>query len=224
MIDGSTLALNGAGAWTPMVAGLLFGTVHACGADHVMTVTSISRTGTPSRRAVLGYGMRWSLGHALALIGIGTLLAAGGWAFPSMLGAVAESLVALALCGLGLYLLRGSVGRSAGAVAYRAPRPPPETILPRGIVCLGSLHGLAGAAPVLALMPLADQMDPWTTCAYLLCFSLGVILAMFVIASLLSSANSRVQRYGARLEAMLNGVVGCAAVAIGAAMFISVVP
>ena len=207
-----------------MLAGLLFGTVHACGADHVMTVTSISRAGTSSRRAVLGYGMRWSLGHAIALIGIGTLLAIGGWSFPWMLGAVAESLVALALCGLGFYLLRGSLRRPVGTMIYCATRPSAESIPSRGIVCLGSLHGLAGAAPVLALVPLADQRDPWITCAYLLCFSVGVILAMFVIASLLSSANYRVQRYGARLDAMLNGAVGCGAIGIGAAMFVSVMP
>jgi sulfite exporter TauE/SafE len=221
MIDANALIIGDV-SWTPIVAGLLFGTVHACDPDHVMTVTSMARHGSNSRHAVLGYGMRWSLGHALSLICIGTLLAAGGWSLPWMLGAAAETLVAIALCGLGLYLLREASRRPLGAVFHGALRARAQRIPSRGVVCLGSLHGLAGAAPIFALMPLAHRLDPWFACAYLLCFSLGVILAMLVIASLLSSANARVQRYGARLENILNGAVGCGALVIGVFMVITV--
>lgn len=221
MFDANTLVI-GSVSWTPIFAGLLFGTVHACDADHVMTVTSIARRGTNSRCAVLGYGMRWSLGHALSLICIGTLLAAGGWSLPWLLGAAAETLVAIALCGLGLYLLGDAVHKPLGPIFYGASRARVQRTPSRGVVCLGSLHGLAGAAPVFALMPLAHRLDPWFTCAYLLCFSFGVILAMLVIASLLSSANARVQRYGARLENIFNGIVGCGAMVIGVSMFITV--
>jgi hypothetical protein len=194
--------------------GLVLGAVHACDADHVLTVTSFSRQGgTP--RAAWGWGLRWSLAHGAAVIAAGVLLAALGLSFPHLLGAAAEAVVALVLCALGVWLLR------AALVPRESERPAP-TAGRRGIYVVGALHGLAGAAPVIALIPLARRIDPLAAGLYLTCFSLGVVFAMLLIATLLGHANSRALRYGVRAERLLNVIFGVGALTVGAQILLEV--
>lgn len=194
--------------------GLALGTLHACDADHVMTVTSCARADDDAR-AVFGYGLRWSLGHGLAVMVSGTLFAALGVGFPHLLGAAAEAGVASLLCLLGAWLIWGAL-RGRTPTHNGVHRRLAQVRGRHGIVALGALHGLAGAAPVIALVPLAARFDPLFTGAYLLCFSLGVVLAMSLIAALLGGASATARRCGAVLERVLNAAVGAAAVAIGA--------
>jgi len=170
--------------------GLVLGAVHACDADHVLTVTSFSRQGE-APRAAWGWGLRWSLAHGAAVIAAGMLLAALGLSFPQLLGVLAEALVALILCALGTWLLRAAL----------AP---------------------GGAAPVIALIPLARRIDPFAAGLYLGCFSLGVVFAMLLIATLLGHANSRALRHGARAERLLNLCFGLGALVVGAQILLEV--
>ncbi|MCB1749824.1 MAG: hypothetical protein H6977_08805 [Gammaproteobacteria bacterium] len=200
--------------------GLVLGAVHACDADHVMTVTACTRRGAAPRTA-LGYGLRWSLGHGLAVMLSGVVLAALGLGFPQLLGTAAEVCVATLLAGLGLWLVAGALrGRSAGHTALH--RRLAAARGSRGIVVLGVLHGLAGAAPVIALIPLAARLDPWFTGAYLLCFSLGVVVAMLTIATLLGGASIAARRCGAALERVLNAAVGAGALAVALRILLEV--
>ncbi|MGE0484198.1 MAG: hypothetical protein AB7Q81_08650 [Gammaproteobacteria bacterium] len=200
--------------------GLVLGAVHACDADHVMTVTACARDGaTP--RVVFGYGLRWSLGHGLAVILSGTALAVLGLGFPALLGTAAEVCVALLLAMLGLWLMARALGaRGSGhATLHRRLAAARGS---RGIVVLGVLHGLAGAAPVIALIPLAARLDPWFTGAYLLCFSLGVVVAMLTIAALLGGASVAARRCGAALERALNAAVGAGALGVALRILLEV--
>ncbi len=205
--------LNVLATGTPLAhlgVGVLLGAVHACDADHVMTVTTVSRHGSPG--STWGYGLRWSLGHGISVIAAGTVLAALGQSFPGVLGTAAESAVALVLCVLGAWLVCAALRSTAparqaqtGAAAAGA-----------GVYGIGALHGLAGAAPVIALIPLAGRFDPLLAGTYLACFSLGVIAAMLLFATLLSGASVHARRCGVRVERALNAAVGVAAMALGA--------
>ncbi|MEQ8662200.1 MAG: hypothetical protein RLW62_15400 [Gammaproteobacteria bacterium] len=207
-------------AGTPLAhlaAGLVLGALHACDADHVMTVTSFSRHGSAPART-WSWGLRWALGHAAAVIAAGVLLAALGLSFPLLLGAAAETLVALVLCALGAWLL-GAACRQAPRTLRRARADGARGI---GVYVVGALHGLAGAAPVIALIPLARRIDPLGAGIYLGCFSLGVVLAMLAFATLLGRANARAARHGPRLERTLNVLVGLGALLIGARILFEV--
>lgn len=195
--------------------GVVLGAVHACDADHVLTVTSFSRQ-DDTRRAAWGWGLRWSLAHGAAVIAAGVVLAALGLSFPHLLGALAETLVALVLCALGIWLLR------AVLVPGGRPRRAPAAGR-RSIYVVGALHGLAGAAPVIALIPLARRIDPLAAGLYLACFSLGVVFAMLFIATLLGHANARALRHGARAERLLNLCFGLGALVVGAQILLEVV-
>ncbi|MEQ8232477.1 MAG: sulfite exporter TauE/SafE family protein [Gammaproteobacteria bacterium] len=225
-------------AGTPLAhlgVGLVLGAVHACDADHVMTVTSFSRQG-PRTVRTWAYGLRWSLGHGASVIAAGVVLATLGLSFPLLLGAAAETLVACVLCALGAWLLRA-------ALRPRVERPPRIPRVARGdaqpgapararavrerlgrggVYAVGALHGLAGAAPVIAAIPFARRVDPLGAGLYLAAFSFGVVLAMLAFATVLGHANAHLARHGPRLERALNGLVGCGALVVGAHILLGV--
>ncbi len=49
---------------------------------------------------------------------------------------------------------------------------------PHSASFVGMIHGLAGSAPLLALIPLTNQESPWLGLAYLILFCLGVLISM----------------------------------------------
>ena len=75
---------------------------------------------------------------------------------------------------------------------------------------------------MIALIPLARRIDPFAAGLYLGCFSLGVVFAMLLIATLLGHANSRALRHGARAERLLNLCFGLGALVVGAQILLEV--
>ncbi|HEV2146691.1 MAG TPA: hypothetical protein VGR37_04675, partial [Longimicrobiaceae bacterium] len=51
-----------------------------------------------------------------------------------------------------------------------------------GSLWVGVAHGLAGTAPLLALLPVALTASPWTAAGYLLFFGVGTTAAMGIYA------------------------------------------
>ena len=47
-------------------------------------------------------------------------------------------------------------------------------------ILVGMMHGLAGSAPALALVPVVAHGQLWMALTYLVLFSVGVLLAMLV--------------------------------------------
>jgi cytochrome c biogenesis protein CcdA len=58
---------------------------------------------------------------------------------------------------------------------------------------VGALHGLAGSAPILAVLPVAAR-SPLLGLAYLLIFALGVALAMAAVSGLLGHLTGGLSR------------------------------
>jgi cytochrome c biogenesis protein CcdA len=170
------------------------------------------------------------------VIAAGVVLATLGLSFPLLLGAAAETLVACVLCALGAWLLRAALrpckvrapGTPMTAGAESSPDAPVhglaarERLGRRGVYVVGALHGLAGAAPVIAAIPFARRVDPFGAGLYLAAFSLGVVLAMLAFATLLGHANAHVVRHGPRVERVLNGLVGCGALVVGVRILLGV--
>jgi len=151
----------------PIVTAFALGAVHAFDPDHVAAVTAfVSRR--PRPREAVGFGVRWGVGHSAAILAAGVFLIALGVRIPPALDSALELLVGLILIGLGVWLLR-ELRRSD-----RLPGGPARA----GTVWVGVVHGLAGTAALLALLPVTLIASPLHSAAYLASFGVGTIMAM----------------------------------------------
>lgn len=199
--------LAGDGAWLALA--LVLGLVHAFDADHVMAL-SVLASDPDRRRGGARTGLRWSLGHGAVLLAAGAVLFLFGWALPEAAQALAERAVGVVMIALGLGVFWRLARRDAHLHFHRhdglpphahwhahsplSPHPAPEAHQHEHTASLvGALHGLAGSAPVLALLP-ASARSPMAGLVYLLLFSLGVGLAMALASGLLGSLVSRLAR------------------------------
>lgn len=85
-----------------------------------------------------------------------------------------------------------------------------------GAVFVGALHGLAGSAPILAVLPVAKH-SPLLAVAYLVLFGLGVAVAMIGVSGMLGHVAGRLSKEGAgRGLSWLRGLGAGGSVALGA--------
>jgi len=185
--------------------GLVLGFVHAFDADHVMAV-SVYATGRRSVSEGVRDGLRWALGHGCMLLLAGGALLLMGRALPPAFSLWAEGAVGWLMIGLGLWVLVGLIRARGhlhfhrhGALPVHAhwhvhsgPRPHDASAHrhQHGALMVGALHGLAGSAPLLAVLPLASR-SPLLGLAYLLVFAIGVALAMAVLSGLMAHLADR---------------------------------
>jgi len=222
MASFSALAEQPEGASSPIAwLGLAFalGLIHAFDADHVMAVSVLS-TDTdadpasegPSRRfgAGLGAGLRWSFGHGLVLVVAGIALLMLGWSLPEAWVANAERVVGGTMILLGASAIVGLLRRRSHLHFHehdglrphahwhsheKAPAHPPRDRHHHEHTAsiMGAVHGLAGSAPILALLPAAAR-SPLLGVAYLLIFGIGVAIAMACVSGLLGQVAEQLSR------------------------------
>lgn len=215
------------------ILGLAFGLglTHALDADHIMAVSSLSG-GRASLRDTLHFCGRWAIGHGLTLLLIGSAVLLLGMAIPAELSQKAEMAVGWVLVGLGLYVF-WSLRRSQAHLHYhdhegverhahwhhhnhQNPKEHhPHSHTGHGAVMVGVLHGMAGSAPLLAILPLATQTSPWYGMAYLLMFCVGVLLAMLVFGGALGSVFGWLNRMGQTAFRLVRASVALGTIAIG---------
>src|SRR5439155_18357419 len=81
------------------------GLVHSFDVDHLCAVTSFAGHARDAR-AAFGLGVRWAIGHTAALLLFGLALVAGKAVAPGWVNSFTETLVGLALIGVGLWVIR----------------------------------------------------------------------------------------------------------------------
>jgi len=189
------------------------GIMHAMDADHIMVITNfIGRR--PSLKQSLRYSARWAFGHGAALLVAGFFVFILGRAIPVELSEAAERVVGAVLIALGIWVLR-DLRRKQAHLHFHTHHNLPyhahwhshphdsKTIHPadthkhgHSAVMIGLLHGVAGSAPLLALIPLTQISSPWLGIAYLLIFASGVLVSMMLFGGVLSGAMRWLQRFG----------------------------
>jgi len=164
----------------PFATALIAGFAHALEPDHMAAVTTfVSRH--PRPREALAFGVRWGLGHSAAILGVGLVLILLRLQIPEVVVRGLEFGVGGMLLALGLWLLWTLLhGRAHELVSDKGHT---HTHSHRGAsTWVGVAHGLAGTAPLIALLPVALSRSPWSAGAYLILFGVGTVVAMGLYA------------------------------------------
>jgi hypothetical protein len=213
---------------------LMLGCLHALEVDHMVAVTTfVSRR--PTAAAAIRFGVRWGVGHSLAVLAAGGLLLATGLRWPERFDAWGEALVGLMLSGLGAWALVSArklhlhTAQEHGGHAHLHvhPRPGPhdhphDTETPPdhphdhgGVTLVGVMHGLAGTAGVVALVPVTMMDRVALGVGYLTCFGLGVTVGMTAFALVAAGAMRRAT-HGSLLRSRRSvQVVGILGIGVG---------
>lgn len=208
------------------------GLLHALDADHVMAVSALASR-RPGLRQSLLFCARWALGHALAVLALGAVVLLVGARLPAWVGAWAEQLVGVVLILLGLWVFWDLRRRALHAHAHAHDGLPRHAHWhahaggtahagaardhdhDHSAVLVGLVHGVAGSAPVIALVPLSQATTPAWGLVYLLLFSLGVLVSMALFGGLIGLGFERLTRLGPRLLTATRAAVAAAAIAFG---------
>lgn len=179
-----------------LLSALLLGALHTFEADHLAAVGAFV-VRRPAPAAALAYGLRWAAGHGGVVLLAGSALLLLGVQVPEGAGTWLERLVGASLVGLGVWVaatasrLHAHPHRHADGTEHshlHVHPPLPATAAAKrpdhrhASTAMGALHGLAGTAPVVALLPLAQGRSPLLGALFLLAFAVGTALAMGLYA------------------------------------------
>jgi len=217
------------------------GLLHALDADHIMAVSSFA-SNKPTLRRSLAFCLRWALGHGATLLLIGGTALLLGITLPAHWAVIAEQLIGLILIGLGSWVLYTL--RSRGMVLSRHQHPGlPHHMhwqsvhhnhpnnsnthnshfnTEHGAVMVGMLHGIAGSAPLLALIPVIQSESSMLGIGYLFIFSGGVFWAMLLFGGLLGSCYQHLLGWSHRAFTTMRAALGVGAIGYGSFMLMTI--
>ena len=164
----------------PLVTALVAGFVHALEPDHMAAVTTFVAH-RPRPREALRFGVRWGLGHSVAILVVGGALSLLGLRMPDGVARGLEFGVGSLLVALGGWLLWTILHERAHALAR--PKGGAEPAHRHGAGWVGVAHGVAGTGSLVALLQATLAPSPGLAVAYLLCFGVGTTLAMGAYAA-----------------------------------------
>lgn len=226
--------------WLPVLAALTLGFVHALEVDHMIAVTAFVST-RPALASAAGFGLRWGIGHSVAVLVVGGILVASGLRWPERYDAVGEALVGVMLVGIGIWAIRAGRrlhlhgvdehGGHAHLHVHGPSHPPthhhlhPHDHPPElhdhahgkgaGITLVGLMHGLAGTTGVVALVPVTLIAKTGVALAYLLAFGLGTIAGMMLFATVAAFAMRQAAERSLQVGRVITTVVGTAGIGVG---------
>jgi nickel/cobalt exporter len=195
--------------YLPLLTALVAGFAHALEADHMAAFTTfVSRRPTPAQ--ALGFGLRWGVGHSLAILVVGGVLILLDLRFPESLARGLEFGVGAILLGLGLWLLWSLLHGRVHGHLHEHPHGR------RATEWVGVAHGLAGTAPLIALLPVALIASPALATGYLLLFGVGTVVAMELYALVIGLVFHHAGERSPVLAGALHFTTALASAAIGA--------
>lgn len=208
-----------------LLSALFLGFAHALEADHMAAVTTfVSRRPRPLE--AVGFGLRWGVGHSLAILLVGGILIALDVQLPEALARGLEFGVGTLLLFLGLWLLWSLLHERAHRAAGGGHAHDHNHAHRGGSTWVGIAHGLAGTAPLVATVPVTFIRSPGLAVAYLLMFGVGTTLAMglyaLIAGAVFHHAGHRVPTLAGTLRAVtalgsaVLGVVWMYGAAVGA--------
>jgi len=190
-----------------LATGLVLGMRHAFDRDHLTAVTHfISLEPDPLKSA--WFGCRWAIGHAVAVLVLGSLVLLLRLRLEPAFERYAEIVVGMTLVGLGLWRLallvqerRHTHRHGHGAKEHiheHSHEPGREHVHRFAPTVVGLVHGAAGAPELFVLIPITLISSAWLTYLYIALFSLGCAATMsgygYVVGQFYRRANTTGQR------------------------------
>jgi len=192
----------------PFIAGLLASILHVVsGPDHLAAVTPLA---IETRKKVWRIGLFWGIGHLAGMLVIGLLFLAFKEVIPvDLISTYSEQLVGLVLIGVGVWAIfrifyKGKDHKHPHIHGGDAPyihvhdHEHQENALKHehshekalrqnswSSFLIGVLHGLAGIAHFLLLLPVLGFENQMEGVLYIIGFAIGTVVAMIVYAYIL---------------------------------------
>ncbi len=204
-----------------LAASFVLGLLHAFDADHIVAVSSLA-SGRREWKAGIAYAAKWALGHGGILLIVAIAALFFRWQLPGLVPQSAEKLVGVILIVAGISILWRLYRQRVALRPHRhgdvvhahlatAAKPVAHDHKP---VLVGIVHGLAGSAPALALIP-ATLYHPALGLGYIVIFSAGVLAGMVSFGVLLSHGQRFLARRNERLFHGWHALLGIGATALG---------
>ena len=191
-----------------VLAGLVAGFVHVlAGPDHLAAIAPYA---VEAKRRAWRTGVRWGLGHASGVLSVGLVILVLRDAFPvAAVSAWGERLVGFVLIGIGVWGVRAALIRA------RRPGAPVSNLHSHKAFAVGTLHGTAGSAHLLGVLPALALPSDVAAGAYLFLFGIASVAAMGTFAMLVGRFAMRPGLGGPRAQGALLGISSVIAVVVG---------
>jgi ABC-type nickel/cobalt efflux system permease component RcnA len=180
-------------------------------------------------------GARWGFGHAAGVLAVGGLALLLRSSLPlEGLSAWSERLVGVVLIGIGLWAARrvlrlrvhahphdhdgahhAHIHVHASDAAHDHGAPAAHRRHVHAAFGIGALHGVAGSAHFLGVLPALALPTLGASVAYVLAFGAGSVLAMAIFAGLVAWAATRFADTGTRAYRALLALTSASAVIVG---------
>jgi ABC-type nickel/cobalt efflux system permease component RcnA len=207
----------------PFLTAVVLGSLHAFEADHLAAVTSFA-VQKPSPRQSMGFGFRWAVGHGTSVLLAGMLLIFLGLRIPAAAANIMERSVGLVLIALGIWTVIATRAIHAHEHAHAGGRSHVHLhshLRGQGHehkhapTLVGLMHGLAGAAPAVALVPLAMFDSAFGGLSYLMLFAAGTAASMMGYALFAGYLAGRATRVAESFGRAIGQFTGIGTVIIG---------
>jgi len=221
-----------------IIGGLSAGAIHVlAGPDHLAAVAPLAADRDERPWTA---GMLWGLGHAGGVLVVGAAALLLREVLPvERISGWSERLVGLVLIGIGVWGIRQARRQRVHVHEHRhdghqhvhvhshaAATDPAAThahagggshvhVRARAAFGVGILHGLAGSAHFLGILPALAFGTMSAAVAYVGAFAVGTITAMTVFAALIGWVTKRFAGYGLRVYRSFLYAFGTAAIVVG---------
>jgi high-affinity nickel permease len=167
---------DGASLWLVALVAILLGLRHATDPDHLAAVTAlVAGTGERAKRAALGLGASWGLGHATTLFAFGLPILLLDKYLPEPVQQGAETAIAFVIAYLAVRLIfRWRRGLYAVQQEHSHPHRGRTKL---GAFGIGLVHGMGGSAGVGILLVASIESQAQSIVAL-------VLLAVFTAVSM----------------------------------------
>jgi hypothetical protein len=177
--------------------GLGLGARHAFEPDHLAAIGVLSTQAPGVRRAAL-LGAAWGIGHTLALLAVGCVLAALSASMPVRLGAALELVVAAMLIAMGARAIARAIQAGAATPGTRDDAAGTGCAGDRARLCtpsllVGMVHGLAGSGALTAFV-VAELPDGSARIGFMALFGIGSLVGMAVSSGIAGFPLARLAR------------------------------
>lgn len=207
-----------------LLTGLVLGARHAFDRDHVAAVTHfVSLEPDPMKSA--WFGCRWAAGHALSVLGLGSLILIFHLKLDPEFERYAELLVGVSLILLAVWRLillineRRHVHPHAHKSREHSHRhshePGRDHVHWFAPTLVGLVHGAAGTAEVFVLIPITFISTAWLAYTYIATFSAGCAIAMSGYGYLAGRFYHRANDTGQRIYRVLVVLTSFSGLALG---------